>query len=244
MNIRDNHSKHVFQRPLTQDYVPVPEGRDRLGPDFGSIVTGGKAKEFSDTLAALVGSDPDQLAGMMGAIATELREAADESNGSQSRFLGVLANRFESVKSQVTNTLTEDASETIDDTPTVNVDASSSPGAPSIAENAFATTPLAVPTNPTELRPHFHHRGAKRVFGPENGVNSPGFLNPKQSAELISKILDAVTDAIAKVSLAPVKVDPNQSVTSVAVPVSESDAVVENSERDIADPEDVKTSES
>jgi hypothetical protein len=244
MNIRDNHSKHVFQRPLTRDYVPLPEAQNRLGPDFGSIVTGGKAKEFSDTLAALVGSDPDQLAGVMGAIATELREAADESHGTQSRFLGVLANRFENAKSQISGSSTDDASETIDDAETVNAAASSTQGALSTSENAFATSPLALPTSPAELGPHFRHRGPKGVFGPENGVNSPGFLDPKQSADLISKILDAVTDAIAKVSLAPAKLDPDQSVTSVTAPVSEFEIASEDSESDSAETDDVKTSES
>jgi hypothetical protein len=244
MNIRDNHSKHVFQRPLTRDYVPLPEAQHRLGPDFGSIVTGGKAKEFSDTLAALVGTAPDQLAGVIGAIASELREAADESHGTQSRFLGVLANRFENAKSQISGTVTDDASETIDDAETVNPATSSAQGALSSAENAFATTPLTVPSNHTDLRPHHHHRGAKGVFGPENSINSPGFLDPKQSEELISKILDAVTDAIAKVSLAPVKLDPELSVTSVTTPLSEFEVASEETESDSAVADDVKTSES
>jgi hypothetical protein len=246
MNIRDNHSKHVIQRPLTRDYVPIPEGQDHLGPDFGSIVTGGKAKEFSDTLAALVGSNPEQIAGVISAIASELREAADESHGTQSRFLGVLANRFENATSQVSSALTDAPSETIDDTETVNATASSAQGTLSTADNAFTTTPLAVTANPAELHPHFHHRGAKGVFGPKNGVASPGFLDPKQSAELISKILDAVTDAIAKVSLAPNKLDPDPSVTSVTIPLpsSEYEGVAEDSEKDIPKSDDVKTSES
>jgi hypothetical protein len=55
-----------------------------------------------------------------------------------------------------------------------------------------------------------------------------GFLGPRQTAELISKILDAVNDAIAKVTLSSTMPDESDATTTVAVPATNSDEWLTN----------------
>lgn len=96
MNIRDPHSKFGI-RPETRftrdDYavhLPPAVSEDDADSRPAATAPSGAA------LQALATTDPAQFAGIMSAIAGELRAAADNARGPQSGFLDALATQFES----------------------------------------------------------------------------------------------------------------------------------------------------
>lgn len=179
MNIRDPHSKyshgllaHVDHEDKFQHHGhgPKAEGAER-GQGNAAM------KSFAEALSALGESDPGQFAGVLTAIAGELRAAAAQSRGNSSGELDPLALGLEGAASP------KELSE------------SGYPAAPQAAAldgevKELTSTPLGL--EPEATSPQGHDVNGPRHHG------RPG--DPRGSEALLSKILDAVSSALAKVA--------------------------------------------
>lgn len=179
MNIRDHHSKFGFGNATRLNRDDFGNHHLRHAQvDSSGVGSGSEAlTSFQDALSALGDSNPTQFAGVLSAIAGELRAAADSTRGHSSGLLDALADQFEGAAH-------------------ANVPGDEGATQPngSIAHPTDATPPTSVPPlNAPEL-------GISKLALLDGSPEPPQPTDLKASEALLSRILDAVSSALAKVA--------------------------------------------
>jgi len=175
MNIRDHHSKFGLGSAtrLDRDEFAARANRHTAHEPDGATTKSESLVSFKDTLHALGEADPSKFAGVLTAIADELRAAADSSRGPQSGILGELADQFDNV---------------------AHADDTGEPAAP-VGQTVAASAASAVDqsSGPTG-------QPALQQVSPSATSTPPLVHDTRASEALLSKILDAVSSALARVA--------------------------------------------